>query len=364
MKKVAFLVWCLALLCLLEVGIRMVAPPQVDVPHLRVFAEGFYTWYPGSRFTYHNFPKVEPPTADIRINEHGLRGGSFTREKPAGETRVLVLGDSYTAGVQFPEDRIFTTLLANELDRIAPSSRHRVVNAGFNGVGTAQELLYFRDQGASFAPDVVVLQFAFNDVEDNLAHGGFRLTDAGLELKEDLRSPAFWRAPLLAIRDAISSRSLAFYLIYKAVSGAGAGTTVGAAHAAAPTTAGAAPTAAAVAPGVALVRALVAELIASANRIGAPVILLTIPSPLYLSGGDDTYDAVVAEFQSLVDGSENTLIVTDPMFRESENRGEPVYLAFDGHLGEQGHRLVATALAAAVTQTPRARVRVIPMVEE
>ncbi len=146
MKKVAFLVWCLVLLCLLEIGIRMVVAPQIDVPHLRVFAGGFYTWYPRSRFTYHNLPKVEPPTADVRINEHGLRGESFPREKPAGETRVLVLGDSYTAGVQLPEDRIFTTLLARELDRRAPSDRHRVVNAGFNGAGTAQELLYFRDQ--------------------------------------------------------------------------------------------------------------------------------------------------------------------------------------------------------------------------
>jgi lysophospholipase L1-like esterase len=342
MKKVALLVEWLVLLLLLEVAIREVVPPQVDVPHLRVFAEGFYTWYPGSRFTYHNLPKVEPPTADVRINEYGLRGASFAREKPAGETRVLVLGDSYTAAVQLPEDRIFTTLLALELDRGASTGPWRVVNAGFNGVGTAHELLYFLHQGASFAPDVVVLVYAYNDLADSLAHGGFRLTDTGLELKEELRSPAFWRDPLLAIRDAVGNRSLVFYLVYKALSGAGRGAEVGAAHADAPM--------ATTAAGVRLVRELVAQLIASSNRIGAPVILLTIPSPLCLAGGDAAYDAVVAEFRSLVDGDENQLIVADAMFRESESRGQPVYLAFDGHLSDQGHHLVATALAAAVAR--------------
>ena len=353
MKKVAFVVELLVLLLLLEVATRAVVPPQIDVPHLRVFPEGFYTWYPGSRFIYHNLPKVEPPTADVRINEHGLRGASFARDKPAGERRVLVVGDSYTAAVQLPEERIFTTLLATELDRVEPDVQHRVVNAGVNGAGTAHELLYFEHQGASFAPDVVVLQYAFNDVDDSLAHGGFRVTSAGLELSEAMRSPAFWRGPLLAMRDALGNRSLVFYLVYKALSGAARDVVVGTAHAAAPDPAPPAANAAAPAPGVTLVRELAARLIASANRIGAPVVLLTIPSPLYLTGGDPTYDAVVAAFGALVDGSRNQLVVTDAMFRESERRGEPVYLAFDGHLGAQGHRLVASALATAVAGTSR-----------
>jgi hypothetical protein len=64
MKKVAFLVECLVLLCLLEVGIRTAVPPQIDVPHLRVFAGGFYPWYPGSRFTYQRHPRARRLPAD------------------------------------------------------------------------------------------------------------------------------------------------------------------------------------------------------------------------------------------------------------------------------------------------------------
>ena len=37
-------------------------------------------------------------------------------------------------------------------------------------------LLYFQHAGAALAPDVVVMQFAWNDVQDTQTHGGFRLT--------------------------------------------------------------------------------------------------------------------------------------------------------------------------------------------
>jgi len=93
---------------------------------------------------------------------------------------------------------------------------------------------------------------------------------------------------------------------------------------------------------------LVAELVADANRIGARVVLLTIPSPLYLAGGDASYDRVVAGFRILVGDGPNRLIVTDAMFADSQRRGEAVFLANDGHLNDTGHRLVARALADAI----------------
>src|ERR1043165_197692 len=110
MKKLALLlIECAVLLALLEVAIRVVVAPQVDVPHLQVDAHGFYTWYPGSRFTYHNLPNVDPPSATVRVNANGLRGPELALTKPADERRVLVIGDSFTAAVQLPEAEIFTT---------------------------------------------------------------------------------------------------------------------------------------------------------------------------------------------------------------------------------------------------------------
>jgi lysophospholipase L1-like esterase len=345
----------------LEIAIRAAVAPQIDVPHMRVYPEGYYTWYPRSRFTYHNLPQVEPPSATVRINAHGLRGPEIASPKPAGERRVLVLGDSYTASVQLPENRIYTTLLEEELRDARGNGGYRVINAGVNGAGTAHELLYFLYQGAALAPDVVVLQYAFNDLDDTRLHGGFRLTANGVELREDLRRPAFWRAPLLAVRDALGNRSLAFYLFYRAVTGAhpqpataAALPTIGpaAAEASAPELTAAAE---GLDPAEVLVTRLVARLIATTNASGARVIVLTIPSPLYVTGGDAAYDRLVAAFRTLVANGPNQLIVADPLLAAANSRGEEPYLAHDGHLGETGHRLVAHALTAAVLNGETAR---------
>ncbi len=341
LRKVALLLgeWTV-LLVLLELAVRAVVAPQVDVPHLRVYPEGFYTWYAGSRFTYHNLPHVEPPSAPVRINALGLRGAEVALPKPADERRVLVVGDSYTAAVQLPEERIFTSLLAGALNRARPGTRYRVVNGGVNGAGTAEELLFFQHRGVTLTPDVVVLQYAFNDLDDTRRHGGFRLTEDGIALREDLRHPAFWRGPLLALRDAIGNRSLVFYLLYRMLGGTHPQTAAAAdAPVAKPADAD---------PDVTLVVRLVAELVRTANAHGAPVIVLTIPSPLYMAGGDPVYDRVVAGFRALVADSTNQLIVADPILLDAQQHGQAAILAEDGHLGEGGHRRVAEALTAAV----------------
>ncbi len=353
MKKLALVAVEFAVLfALLEVAIRISVAPQIDVPHLRVDPHGFYTWYPGARFTYRNLPHVEPPAATVRIDADGLRGPELPPQKLAGERRVLVIGDSYTAAVQLPEDEIFTTLLATELNAARPQARYRVLNAGVNGAGTAHELLYFQHAGAALAPDVVVLQFAWNDVQDTQTHGGFRLTPTGVELRADLRDPPFWRGPLLALRDALGNRSLVFYLGYRAVAqffGASAARAadVVAVDADAPADAAVASNAGAD-PAITLVARLAAELVHAANAAGAPVILLTIPEPIYVGGGDPVYAQVVAAFGALVAGTTNQLVVADPLLLAAETRGEATFLAGDGHLSPAGHRVVAAALAAAV----------------
>lgn len=336
MRKVALLLVESALLLVaLELGIRAVRP-ELDVPHLRVHAAGYYTWYPGSRFTYRNLPKVEPRSAAVRINAAGMRGADVVTPKPADERRVLVIGDSYTAGVQLPEDQIFTTLLQTDLNAARPGITHHVLNAGVNGAGTGHELLYFEHEGAALAPDVVVLQYTWNDLGDTRAQAAFRLTDDGVELRDDLRRPASWREPVLAVRDAIANRSLVAYLFYRALTGG-----VPRAGAAETRPSGAD-------PDVTLVVRLIATLVAASNARGAPVIVLTLPGPIYVAGGDAAYDQVVAGVRALVATGPNQLIVADPLLRAALARGEAPYLANDGHLSAAGHRVVADALAPAI----------------
>jgi len=337
LKVGAFLFEVLLLLVLLEVGVRLVVPPQVDVPHLQVSAKGFYTWYPNSRFTYHNLPGVEPTSSEVRINEHGLRGDPIPPEKAANERRILILGDSFTAAVQLDEDVIFTTLLQRQLEADASDVHFRVINAGFNGVGTVEELLYFLDQGPGLRPDVVVLVYTFNDPVDNLkqatAWRGRRMNSAnGVP-------PSSWEASFLAARDWLGNRSLAFYLLYKlAQKGA---KKIGTRDAAA----GDAEVAD---PALALFDELLGKLLARADGLGVPVIVLTIPSPIDVAGTGPAWQRLHVRVRERLAGTRNQLVTLSAPFTDAIAHGQQPYLAHDGHLDVAGHRIVAAELARAV----------------
>jgi GDSL-like Lipase/Acylhydrolase family len=105
----------------------------------------------------------------VRINDHGLRGADLPYER-TGAFRVLVLGDSFTAAVQVAEDESYTQLLQQRLaDFAPPGSRVEVLNAGVNGWGTDNELLFFQHEGWKYRPDLVLLAFdTKNDVFENM----------------------------------------------------------------------------------------------------------------------------------------------------------------------------------------------------
>ena len=96
---------------------------------------------------------------DIRINAQGLRDGDRSYTKPAGTRRLLVLGDSIVFAAQVPQADRFTDLLQSELGSGDPGGSYDVINAGVDGYGTGNELLYFRHEGFRYQPDVVILTF-------------------------------------------------------------------------------------------------------------------------------------------------------------------------------------------------------------
>ena len=79
----------------------------------------------------------------VKINEKGLRGKEYPYEKQKNTFRVLMLGDSITFGFE-------------------------VINAGVQGYGTDQELIFLQNEGLKYHPDLVVLNFCTeNDFYDN-----------------------------------------------------------------------------------------------------------------------------------------------------------------------------------------------------
>lgn len=108
--------------------------------------------------------------AHVSINAHGWRNSELSVSKPSGVYRVLVLGDSYMAGLQVEDDETFSSVLESRLNLEELSHRVEVINFGVPSFGTDQEFLALREYGMRLAPDLVILAFyAQNDVRNNYA---------------------------------------------------------------------------------------------------------------------------------------------------------------------------------------------------
>lgn len=105
---------------------------------------------------------------EVRLNSLGLRGADLPRDKPAGEYRVLLLGDSIAFGYGVAERDSLAMQLEQAWQRVSSGRRIRVVNAGVMGYTTWQECDVLERESPSLLPDAVVLAFCFNDVMDLL----------------------------------------------------------------------------------------------------------------------------------------------------------------------------------------------------
>lgn len=101
----------------------------------------------------------------FHTNSLGFRGPDVPFEKPPGEKRIVVLGDSFVAGVGVPDDAVFTARLQQRLQD--DGGQTRVVNLGRTGSGTIMESQLYSRFGRRFQPDVVILvYFLENDLLD------------------------------------------------------------------------------------------------------------------------------------------------------------------------------------------------------
>ena len=149
-------------LIIAEMAVRVLLPMKAPATERAVFLQydSLLGWShkPGqrARFVQYDFQ------VDVSINRLGLRDSEYSARK--GERhRLLVIGDSFAWGFGVEHDERFTEVL---------EERHpewEVINAGVNGYGTDQELLYLKDRGMSLDPDVVLLLVHPNDFENNVA---------------------------------------------------------------------------------------------------------------------------------------------------------------------------------------------------
>lgn len=131
-----------------------------------------YDKYVGTAFIPNKegrYVSYEGNSTYIKINSHGWRDKERSYEKGPDTSRIIVLGDSFTAALEVPIEQSFSYLLEDRLNNnLEYQNRTEVLNLGVNGIGTAREYLILKHYGLKYKPDLVVLAFfPGNDVVDN-----------------------------------------------------------------------------------------------------------------------------------------------------------------------------------------------------
>jgi lysophospholipase L1-like esterase len=98
-----------------------------------------------------------------RINPQGLREDTPAGPKPAGEKRLLVLGDSVVFGACVRTDQTYTSQLNNKLT--AAGLHWRALNGGVIGYDSAQEADWLELYGLALEPDALAIGFCRNDLQ-------------------------------------------------------------------------------------------------------------------------------------------------------------------------------------------------------
>jgi lysophospholipase L1-like esterase len=152
----------LVLLVVLDLAVRVWVLPMRSHDNLFVTHDPVLGW------------KLQPGLASARkhelyasyetINSLGFRTPDRPFAKPPGTQRIVILGDSQTESYTVDDEEAYPRLLEQELARTRPTE---VISLGVGGYSTDQELLSYLEYGRRFEPDLVLLQFSFNDVEFN-----------------------------------------------------------------------------------------------------------------------------------------------------------------------------------------------------
>ena len=100
---------------------------------------------------------------DVAINSQGLRDREIPLERTPGTDRILMLGDSFILGWGVP----FEDIISKRLERLfAKDGKNvEVISTGVGNYNTVMEVEYYLTRGIKFHPDVVVLNYTFNDAE-------------------------------------------------------------------------------------------------------------------------------------------------------------------------------------------------------
>lgn len=107
---------------------------------------------------------------DQTSNRDGFNDVNHNEMKKVGVKRIMVIGDSYTAGVNYPIEKTFTGVLQLKLNEKFPG-KYEVMNCAVPAWDMEQEFLYYVKEGRKYEPDYVLLVAVPNDIRESFIRG-------------------------------------------------------------------------------------------------------------------------------------------------------------------------------------------------
>lgn len=163
------LVTVMITLGLLEMGARVIAPLPESVKEI---CQPEFGWRgpPNQHRTF----STDGYTHTVTFNSLGMHDVEHSQEKPPGTYRILMLGDSFLQAEQVNSAETSARILEALLNETTPAAtKFEVISGGVASWGTGQQLLYYREEGRLFQPDLVLLLvYTGNDITENLPFHG------------------------------------------------------------------------------------------------------------------------------------------------------------------------------------------------
>jgi hypothetical protein len=99
----------------------------------------------------------------LNTNSTGLRGKTdYNYGRNDSRVRILTLGDSFTFGDEVSDNETYPYYL----QQLIPNAE--VINLGMHGYGHDQMLIFLREEGVKYKPDIIILGFLPMDMHRNL----------------------------------------------------------------------------------------------------------------------------------------------------------------------------------------------------
>jgi hypothetical protein len=160
------------MLCLAEIGLRVYDSATGQITRRELYDRGLTckSWFAHHTLRPSQAFLVKHPDGDgktrIVVNSLGLRGPEPAIPKPAGTFRIVWLGDDRVFGRHVDDERTSVRLLGDKL-RGQTGYPVETINAGVPDYCPLLSFLQLRHQLLSLQPDLILLQWDMTDVADD-----------------------------------------------------------------------------------------------------------------------------------------------------------------------------------------------------